>query len=218
MKSIVVAGSRGIGKAIADQLEAVSDEIVCTNSRQLDTSNIENVKGFIKKHPVVDVLVLNTGGPPATDFKDITEEMWHRFFKQLFLSFVLMLQQIRVNDNGYVFLISSYYIKEPNPKLILSNSLRIALVSVLKALSKTDMSRNITFINIAPGPTDTDRLKELAAKKGVPLEEYIDSLPTKRAANPVEIGKFVRFIVENKIKSLNGVTINFDMGLSSYIL
>jgi 3-oxoacyl-[acyl-carrier protein] reductase len=131
---------------------------------------------------------------------------------------VLILQNIKIRENGYVFLISSFYIKEPNIKLIPSNSLRIGFVSVFKSLSKLNMVKKISFINIAPGPTETDRLKELVKKDGKTMEEFVNSLPSKRVSDPSEIGKFVRFVVENKIKALNGVTINFDMGLSNYVL
>lgn len=218
MKSIVLAGSKGIGKEIYNQLRDISDELVFTSRKELDTSDLNSVKDFIKKHTVADVLVLNTGGPEPMDFEKITEEIWLKYFNQLFLSFVLILQNIKIRENGYVFLISSFYIKEPNIKLIPSNSLRIGFTSVFKALSKLNMEKKISFINIAPGPTETDRLKELVKKDGKTMEDFIRSLPSKRVSDPSEIGKFIRFVVEKRIKALNGVTINFDMGLSNYIL
>ncbi len=218
MKSIVFAGSRGIGKEICNQLREITDELVFTSKQEVDTSDLESVKQFIEKHPYADVLVLNTGGPESIPFEDITEDIWYKYFNQLFLSFVLILQNIKVNEGGYVFLISSFNIKEPDPKLILSNSLRIGFTSVFKSLSKLYMDKRVSFINIAPGPTETDRLLNLLGNSGTTIEQFAESLPTKRVAAPSDIGKFVKFLVENKISSLNGVTLNFDMGLSNYVL
>ena len=62
MKSIVLASSRGIGKGIADELESISSEVIRTSSKDLDTSDIDNVKDFVSKNNETDILVLNTGG------------------------------------------------------------------------------------------------------------------------------------------------------------
>jgi len=217
-KAIVFAGSRGIGKAIADSLQGVVHEIIATSSKTLDTSDLAAVKAFAAEHPETDVLVLNTGGPPAMAFEDITEELWEHWFHQLFLSFVLLLQRIHVRDEGHVFLISSYYVREPDPRMALSNALRLAFTSVFKTVSKTAMERKVSFVNIAPGPTDTDRMKKLAAASGRTIEGYTAALPTKRMIDPKEIGGFVRFLVEGNVHALSGVTIPFDMGMGDFVL
>jgi 3-oxoacyl-[acyl-carrier protein] reductase len=217
-KAIVLAGSRGIGKAIADALVGVVDEIVATSKKDLDTSDLDAVKRFAAQHPVTDVLVLNTAGPPSMPFEDITEELWLHYFNQLFLSFVLLLQRVQVRDNGHVILISSYYVREPDPRMALSNSLRLAFTSVFKTVSKTAMPRNVSFLNIAPGPTRTDRLAELAAKSGRTIDDIANGLPTKRVVDPADIGGFVRFLVERDIHAMSGVTIPFDMGISDFVL
>ncbi|MFH0875117.1 MAG: SDR family oxidoreductase [archaeon] len=218
MKSIVLGGTRGIGKQIGIKLAEISTEIVLTGRKDIDTSNLDSVKKFAAQHPYTDVLVLNTGGPEEILFQDATEELWYKYFNQLFLSFVILLQNIKINEGGYVFLISSFNIKEPSQKLILSSSLRLGFVSVFKTLSKINIEKKISYINIAPGPTKTDRLVELLSKTGRTIDDLSNKLPTKRVIDPEEIGIFVKLIVENKISSLNGVTINFDMGLGNYVL
>jgi len=75
------------------------------------------------------------------------------------------------------------------------------------------LKKNISTINIAPGPINTDRTKELVDN----VEEFANSLPMKRLGEPSEIGNFVKSIVENKIKYLTGVTINFDGANSNYM-
>ena len=129
----------------------------------------------------------------------------------MFLSFCLVLQNIKIQDGGYVFLISSSVIKEPNEKLIISCAYRLAFSSVFKILSKKYAEKNISFINIAPGPINTDRTKDLIDN----VEEFKSTLPMKRLGEPKEIGNFVKAIVENEIKYLSGVVINFDGANSS---
>ena len=73
-QALVIAGSRGIGKAIADSLKELEVEVLATSKKDLDTSNLNSVKNFINHNKKTDILVLNTGGPPAIDFYKITQE------------------------------------------------------------------------------------------------------------------------------------------------
>jgi len=213
-KAIVIGGSRGIGKAIADSLQSIGYEVLATSKKELDTSNLQNVKDFVQNQKETDILILNTGGPPAKEFFSVTEEDWLHYHNQLFLSFCLILQKLKIRDGGYVFLISSSVIKEPNPKLVISGAYRSAFTSVFKLLSKEFAKKNISCINIAPGPINTARTRELVEN----VEEYEKSLPMKRLGEPKEIGNFVKSIVENDIKYLSGVVINFDGANSNYVL
>ena len=132
---------------------------------------------------------------------------------QLFLGFCMLLNWLQINDNGYIFLISSNVIKEPAPSLIISSAYRSAFSSVFKILSKEFASRQISCINIAPGPIDTDRTKELIDD----VEAFAKTLPMKRLGKPEEIGNFVKSIVENDIKYLSGAVINFDGANSNFV-
>ena len=205
-KAIVLGGSRGIGKAISESLKTLDIDVVAASKADIDTSNMESVRKFLQTHSNTDILVLNTGGPPVIEFKKISEEDWNNYHNQLFLGFCTILQQISINDNGYIFLITSNVIKEPNSKLIISSAYRAAFASVFKILSKEFAKRQISCINIAPGPINTDRTKELIDN----VDEFVDTLPMKRLGEPEEIGNFVKSIIENNIKYLSGTTINFD--------
>lgn len=209
----MIGGSRGIGRAITTSLESIGCIVESTSREQLDTSNLDNVKQFIANHKETDILVLNTGGPPPKEFFNITEKDWQRYHNQLFLGFCLILQKIKIREGGYVFLISSNVIKEPNPRLIISSAYRTAFASVFKILSKEFAQNDTSCINIAPGPINTSRTKELVSD----VKEFAKSLPMKRLGEPSEIGNFVKLIVENKIKYLSGVTINFDGANSNFI-
>ena len=213
MKSIVLASSKGIGKGIADELEKFGD-VVRTSTKELDTSDMNQVYDFVDKNKTTDILVLNTGGPPAKDFWSISEKEWVKYFNQMFLSFVYILRNLKVNDNGYIFLMSSHLISEPNPNMSLSVTYRIALSSLLKMLSTEFATRGVSCINIAPGPIGTERLQNLVDD----INEFEKTLPMGRVGEVEEISKFVSSIVENKIKYLTGVTINFDGGVNRYVL
>ena len=212
-KAIVLGGSRGIGKAISDSLKSLNFEVFAASKEDIDTSNLEFVKKFLETHKETDILVLNTGGPPAKEFFEVTEDEWNKYHNQLFLGFCLILQKIQVNEGGYIFLISSSVIKEPSAKLIISSAYRAAFSEVLKILSKDYARKNISCINIAPGPINTDRSKELIDN----IDEFQKSLPMGRLGEPEEIGNFVKSIIQNNIKYLSGVVINFDGANSSGI-
>lgn len=213
MKAIVLGGSKGIGKAIANSLKEIDCDVLATSRNDIDTSDLDSVKKFVNNNPQTDILVLNTGGPAPLQFPDITEADWNKYHNQLFVGFALILKNIKINDEGYIFLISSNVIKEPNPKLIISSAYRAAFNEVFKVLSKEYASRNVSCINIAPGPINTNRTQELIDD----VESFKKSLPMKRLGEPKEIGDFVKGIIQNKIKYLTGVTINFDGGNSNYV-
>ena len=211
--AVVLGGSRGIGKAISESLKTIKIDVFAASKNDIDTSNLESVKKFLEKYTQTDILVLNTGGPMPKQFSTITENDWKLYHNQLFLGFCTILQNIKINDGGYIFLISSNVIKEPNEKLIISSAYRAAFTEVFKILSKEYAQRNISCINIAPGPINTDRTQELIEN----VEEFEKTLPMKRLGEPEEIGNFVKSIIENKIKYLSGVVINFDGANSNYV-
>ena len=212
-RAIVFGASRGIGKSISDSLKKLDLDVISLSSNDIDTSNLNSVNKFANENNSTDILVLNTGGPPIIEFEKISKEDWEKYHNQLFVGFCTLLQKIKINDGGYVFAITSNVIKEPNSKLIISSAYRAAFSSVFKILSKEFAERDVSLINIAPGPINTDRTKELVDN----VEEYADSLPMKRLGKPEEIGNFVSSIVEKEIKYLSGVVINFDGSNSNYI-
>ena len=215
MKSALIIGSsKGIGSSIVESLKNLNIKISSPPRQELDTSKISTVKKFIKKVKIVDYLILNTGGPPAKNFFSITEKEWYKYHNQLFLSFVLILQNLKIKKNGFIFLISSHTIKTPENNLTLSNSYRLALSSILKTISHLYAKKNITCLNIAPGPINTMRLRSLVKN----LKKFEKKLPLRRSGKPEEISLFIKSIIENDIKYLNGVIINFDGGLSKSLI
>jgi 3-oxoacyl-[acyl-carrier protein] reductase len=206
-KAVILGGSKGIGRAIYLDLKKLKIRtIVSCSSKDIDTSNIKSVQSFAKKHPIVDIIVLNTGGPPNIDFEKITSELWIKYFHQLFLGYVTLLKKIKINKGGYIFNISTALIKEPSSNLIISTSLRVAFASLLKSLTHKYNKDNVSIISIAPGPFKTNRIKKLVSN----IKKFERDLPLKKIGDPKEIGAFVKFILFNKIKYITGTTIFFD--------
>ncbi len=208
-KAIILGGSKGIGKTISLKLKKNCREVISCSRKLIDTSDLNSVKNFLKKHKSTDILVLNTGGPPNIEINKIDEKTWYKYFNQLFLSYFLILKKIRINKNGYIFYISSTIIKEPNLNLILSSTLRTAFSSFFKSYSKHVLTKKISCINIAPGPTKTSRAVKLTKN----YKKYKKNLPLGDLCNPNEIGDFVKFVTEKKIKYLTGSTIYFEGNL-----
>ena len=213
-RAIIIGGSKGFGAEISKELSKIKINVKKCSRKDIDTSDLKKVKKFINNNSSTDILLLNTGGPPSKDFYDISINEWTKYFHQLFLSFVLILQKIKIKKNGYIFLISSSIIKEPAEGLIISSSLRSGFASLFKSVSLHKRNKNISFINIAPGPFKTNRVKKLV--KNINL--YEKNLPTGKIGNPNEIGKFIKFIVENNIKYITGSTIYFDGNINKSII
>ena len=216
MKAVILGGTSGIGKEIDKKLRGIC-KTYAFGRKEVDTSSLKSVNNFINKNKGPNILILNTGGPPDLDFKKISDDEWIKYFNQLFLSFSKIIKDIDVKKNGYIFLISSFIIKQPGTELLLSSSLRSGFTTLFKSLSKIYKKKNISFINIAPGPTKTKRLLNLIKKDKISLKKFESGMPGRKIPEPKEIGLFVQFVVKNKIKSLNGVTIPFDCGISEYI-
>ena len=203
---VILGGSKGIGKSIYKNINHLSKNCFACSRKDIDTSNIQSVLNFSKKFKEVDAIILNSGGPPPKPFKKITEDDWMLYFKQMFLGYVILLNNIKIKKNGYIFYISSSIINQPDEHLMISSSLRVAFSSLLKSLSKNYSGKNISTINIAPGPFKTNRVKELVSD----MRNFEKKLPTGKIGNPDEIGLFVKYVMENRIKYLSGSTIYFD--------
>ena len=74
-KAIVLGGSRGIGKAISDSLKMIDIDVLATSQKDIDTSNLNSVKEFLKNNNETDVLILNTGGQNQSHFQPLLKRI-----------------------------------------------------------------------------------------------------------------------------------------------
>ncbi len=205
-KSVLIGGSsRGIGKAIAQQLAESGANVT------LMARNKEKLKAIISKLPVsegqkhnyllvdfndfegykktisrffetqeIDILVNNTQGPKAGGAMDVEVSDYQEAFDVLFKSIVfttqLALQQMIKNQWGRIINVASISVKEPLSYLALSNSIRAALVTWAKTLATDVAQHQITVNSILTGYFDTERINDLNATKAQQLGISIDEV------------------------------------------
>lgn len=173
----------------------------------------------------VDILVTNTGGPPAARFLSLSEDQWKAgidstLFNVLRLS-RLVLPEMRERRWGRILHITSFVAKQPNDLLTISSTLRAGISALTKTMA-TEFARDNVLVNaLLPGHVMTDRqvhLNEIRSKEeGIPIEEYAArverSIPIRRYAEPREIGDVAAFLVSERASYLTGATIQVDGGL-----
>ena len=249
-KFALVGGSTdGIGKAIATRL-AASGASVCIMARnksklekvvneldrsrnqkhkflEVDFSNYnlfsKSIKYFFETNHI-DVLVNNTQGPEGGSALEKSIDDYQSAFDLLFKCAVktslLALTNMRDKKWGRIINVASISVKEPLNYLVLSNSLRSALVTWSKTLSVDIAKFNITINNVLTGYFNTERLKQLNSKKAEKLginistieDKIKDTIPMKRFGDPEEYANLVCFLASEKSDYITGINIPIDGG------
>ena len=247
-KALIGGSSKGIGLGIASQL-AESGASVCLMARNesklkeivnqlpnsenhsylvVDFSNFEEYKIKIEaylENNQVDILVNNTQGPPAGNSlsKDIDsyQEAFDLLFKSIVYTTSLVVPKMQKNKWGRIINVTSVSVKEPLNYLVLSNSIRSAVVAWAKSLSVDVAKDGITVNSILTGYFDTERIKELNKEKSKSLniseEEVLEKMkslvPVNRLGKTEEYGYLVSFLSSDKASYINGASIPIDGGL-----
>lgn len=247
-KAVVCGASRGIGRAIATVLAECGAEVVAVarNAAALDalveslpggrdrhsalsldfahTEAVENAFAALAALGPVHVLVNNSGGPPAgTAFDAGPGDYLAAFRQHLVASQVIaraLVPGMREAGYGRIINIISTSVKEPIPGLGVSNTVRGAVASWAKTLSRELAPDGITVNNVLPGFTATERLDYLfeqrAAKAGGTKEAMAEAaraqVPAGRFARPEEIAFAVAFLASPRAAYVNGVSLPVDGG------
>ena len=247
-KALVGGSSKGIGLGIATEL-ANSGASVCLMARNesrlkqivdqlpnssnhsylvVDFSKFEDYKIKIEKYVKnnqVDILINNTQGPPAGNSLSKNIDSYQEAFDLLFKSVVhttsLVIPGMQKNNWGRIINVTSVSVKEPLNYLVLSNSIRSAVVAWAKSLSVDLGPDGITVNSILTGYFDTERIKELNKEKSKSLNiseaEVLDKMkslvPASRLGRPEEYGYLVSFLSSDNAAYINGASIPIDGGL-----
>ena len=173
----------------------------------------------------LDLLVTNTGGPPAGKFDSFDEKTWQRAINLAFMSHVRLINNalpyLRESSHASVVTVTSYSVKQPIPNLVLSNSIRAATIGLTKTLALELGSDGIRFNSILPGWTETERVVEImqhrAEVNGSTVEEEIKKIaaasPLGRMGTPDEIGRAAAFLLSPAASYITGVMLTVDGGM-----
>ena len=191
--ALVAAASRGLGRALAEELAAEGASLIlCARNAETLTETSEAisrnsgahvlavpadvavvsdvakvVESGIKRFGRIDILVTNAGGPPVGNFEHVTREQWEEAVHLTLYSAIELARHVLpgMKDRrwGRILNITSIAVKQPVENLILSNSLRAGLTGFARTLANEVAPAGITVNNILPGYTRTERIEELAA-------------------------------------------------------
>jgi 3-oxoacyl-[acyl-carrier protein] reductase len=169
-KVAICARSELIGKVAAEIKGETGQEVlaVCADvTRQEDIERLINAT--VEKFGGLDILVTNAGGPPAGTFDDIDLTAWEASVNLTLLSAVRLIKcalpHLRQSRAPAILTVTSSSTKQPAENLILSNSIRLAVIGLTKTLSRELGSDHIRVNSILPGWTYTERVEELIAAR-----------------------------------------------------
>ncbi|MGA9364781.1 MAG: SDR family oxidoreductase [Bacteroidota bacterium] len=254
--ALVTAASQGLGKAIALGLaEEGAKVVICSRSGQhikaaaddirertgfevlpiaADVRKLSNIKALVEKTVSkfgrIHILVTNAGGPPVATFPDLDEEKWAEGLDLTFLSVVRLIREViphmQKQKWGRIINMTSFTVKQPVDDLIISSSLRPAIIGLAKVLANQYGKDGILVNNVCPGSILTKRQDEIIAsraqQRNISVEEYlaeaIKPIPLGRMGEPVEVANLVVFLASERASYITGATIQVDGGLVKGLL
>jgi 3-oxoacyl-[acyl-carrier protein] reductase len=232
-RALVMGGSRGLGKAIAKALRAEGAQVaICARdaARVAAAAAELGAEGLVCDLSVpgaasalveeatrrlggLDILVVNTGGPPPSPFVDLDDAAWRRAFEGLWMSSVgairAALPGMRERRWGRILMVTSVAAKEPVPNLMLSNSLRAGLHGMVNSLAREVAADQVTVNALLPGYTLTERLQELRLDEAA----VTASIPAGRIGSPEEFAAVAAFLASGPASYVTGQALAIDGGL-----
>jgi 3-oxoacyl-[acyl-carrier protein] reductase len=238
--ALVTGGSQGIGRGIAaelvaegarvaissrsrERIDATAAEIGATgfvfDSRDLDRvpSLLDEVAGALGGP--VEVLVLNTGGPPSNpDPAGFTREQWEQAYRELVLSPVALIEAalpaMRERAWGRIVNVSSNSVVEPIANLALSTAHRNALLAHLKTLARAYAADGVTFNTLLTGRIATERMVWLSGSMEAAEQIAADEIPIGRMGTVEEMAAAAAFLCSTRAAYVTGTALRVDGGLT----
>lgn len=248
-RALVLSSSRGLGRAIAESLAAEGAGVMLTarsedklkaaaaeiNARgrgkafyaaaDLKTSVDDlHAKAVAALGGPIDILIANTGGPPAGTALTVKPESWTPQFEAMVLPVFrlagLVLPAMQAAKFGRIVIVASSGIVQPIPNLVMSNALRSSILGWAKTLASEVAKDGITVNMILPGRIATDRTVELdqanAQRTGKSVEDVAEAsrvaIPAARYGDTQEFGDVACFLASARASYVTGATIRVDGG------
>ncbi|NMA70763.1 MAG: SDR family oxidoreductase [Firmicutes bacterium] len=216
-KGVVLAASRGLGRAIAMELaregadlaiasrdeqriaeaaDLIAAETGCRPlHRAVDVTQKEALEAFIRESAEalggLHLLVCNAGGPPAGRFDQLDDGAWEHAFHLNLMSVVRAIRAARPYleaEGGAIAIVTSMSVKQPLPGLILSNAFRPAVAGLAKTLSQ-ELAPRIRINCLAPGRLDTERVQELDQIKAEQAGTSVEAVRAQ-SASAIPLGRY----------------------------
>jgi 3-oxoacyl-[acyl-carrier protein] reductase len=237
--ALVMAASRGIGRGIAGALSregarvaisSRSEEALRAAAEEIgpevrvlpaDTDDLDRLRRLpdevAEELGPIEILVANTGGPPAGGALDNSLDEWDAAFRNLVLAPRVLIEAVlpgmRERGWGRIVNVSSSSIREPIPGLTLSTANRLAAVGLLETLADEVAGDGITVNTVATGTFATDRLAQVHGSLERAEEAARERVPAGRLGRPEEYGDLVAFLCSERAAYLTGAVIPLDGGL-----
>jgi len=229
--SICARGAETLEATAAALKEEFGGDVLST---ACDLTDEKSARDLVKKtadhYGRVDILVVNCGGPPPGAFVDHDTGRWRSAVDLNLMSAVYLVQEavsLMIPKRwGRIVFSTSISVKQPIDGLILSNSVRAAVVGMSKTLANELGPHGILVNSVCPGYFLTGRVKDLAEKNaertgGKPqdlVDRWAGQSALGRVADPSEFGPLVAFLCSQKAGYITGTAIAIDGGFSRGLL
>jgi 3-oxoacyl-[acyl-carrier protein] reductase len=247
---LVTAASRGLGAATAHQFSREGAVVVISSrnlealqntassiveetgnavfTQACDVTDNAQVEKLVNNAASMmgglDIIVTNAGGPPAGNFELFDMDVWQQATQLTLLSAVALIKSalphLKQSSRAAILTITSTSAKQPFDNLILSSTIRPAVVGLTKSLSLELGGDGIRVNSILPGVTDTERIQEIAEARAeinkLSIEEakasMTDGIPLGRIGTPEEFANVAVMMCSPAGGFINGVALPVDGG------
>lgn len=251
-RALVTAASRGLGResalalaregahvavasrnaaALADLVEELREAGAADAfAVSLDLASQDNIADAVnsvaERFDGLDIVIGNTGGPRSGPFLDITMEDWKTAVNDTLFAMVGLSRAtvplLQAAGGGHIVFITTVGVKIVQPDMVLSDSLRLAVVGLAKSMSHELAGDNILVNCLCPGPIATERMDHLIEasmkQKGLSRTEaealWYEEVPMGRAGSPEDFGAMVAILASEKASFITGTAIAIDGGKS----
>lgn len=205
-------------KAAAEIAEATGAEtaaFACDVGKDGDPQRL--VEQVVARFGGLDILVTNAGGPPAGGFSDVDDPKWTTAVDVTLMSVVRLVRSalpyLRKSGRGRVINVVSSSVKEPIDGLILSNSIRLAVIGLARTIAREVATQGITVNNVCPGRIMTQRMIDLYGDQAS-IDRAAAQVPMQRLGTPEEFAAVAVFLAGVPARYVTGQTIVIDGGLT----